>query len=305
MVVLAAVCSIGHSSGVGVHEAVAPAPVVTAASSQYFERTFNRLVAAQPVFEPVIPVAQTPPVVVEPVTKNVPVPVHPTQSLPPPNVAIAVATAHAAAPVATILLPPYPFGLPPSIGFIPAPPINVPDEERPRESTTKPSTKATTREPEPTTPLPSPSNTDNSFAQPLPSNQHNNFNQYYAPPVQLPVTKPQKLKTSVEVVPVPLQYIAPPPMLHHHHHHHHHGVKPVKIVHAFVPRAKIIIRPVSSPLRIRRVRIPVRLVAYRPVNARNGARRFPQNVRLRTNAREAEPTTFRPLNRPITKPPRI
>lgn len=320
VVILSALCSLVRSSGVGHLGQLAPAPIVAAASSQYFERTFNRLVAAHPVLEPVIPVAPAPPVFVEAVAKAVPaVKVTPAQNVPAnPNVAIAIATAHAAAPVATILLPPYPFGPPPTIGFVPPfPPVNVPDENK-KESTTRPTTKfevTTPREPEATTPLPSSSNTDNSFAQPLPSNQNVNFNQLYGPPQPPQAARPQKLRTSVEVVPVPLAYIAPPPLYHTHEHlqahshahthahahsHSHVHVKPIRYVHTFIPsRAKIIIRPVSAPLRIR----PVRLVARVPAPSRISA---PQNVlRSRSgDARDTEPTTFSPFNRPVTKPPR-
>lgn len=302
---------------------VAAPPVVAASSSQYFERTFNRLVAAHPV-QPVIPVAPVPAVFVEPVTRTVPaapVPVNPTQNVPvEPNVAIAIATAHAAAPVATILLPPYPFGLPPGVGFVPSfPPTKVPQEESRKESTT-PQTTTTIREPEPTTPLPQPSNTDNSFAQPLlpsNSNQNVNFNQQYGAPLPLPAGKPQKLKTAVEVVPVPLAYIAPPPLNHHHHHHHHANhahlqAKSVRYVHTFIPssQGKVIIRPVSAPIRVRTVRVPARLVIHKiPVLAKKGytAARSTQNaLRRSNNIRDTEPTTFNPFNRPnSTKPPRL
>ncbi|KAM3966318.1 cuticular protein hypothetical 22 [Aphomia sociella] len=310
---LSALCYVVQSSGVAHNpgviavpavSAVQNGPVVTAASSQYFERTFNRLVAP-PVLEPVIPVAPPPPVIVQPVPNAaVPVsPIDPTVGAPvQPNIAIAVATAHAAAPVATILLPPYPFGPPPSIGFIPpSPPINVPDEDR-KESTTEPTTrtatKTTSRAPEATTPIPS--NSDNNFVQALPSNQNVNFKQYYAPPqyTQAPLRpKPQKLKTSVEVVPVPLQYISPPPIVHHTH------APIIKHVHTYVP-AKIILRP-ASPYRIRTVRRPVRLVTYRaPSSARLVVPRNTQN-NGRPVTRDIEPTTFRPFIRPTTKPPRV
>lgn len=338
---LSILCGLCHSSGVE-HLApfgavapvvqvaqVAPPPVITAQSSQYFERTFNRLIVPPSVLEPVpfaqvpvqvapapsvirvapappvIQVAQLPPVAVEPVTKTVPVPsVPPTENVPvEPNVAIAVATAHAVAPIATILLPPYPFVPPHTIGFIPpVPPINVLDEDR-KESTTRSTTiitQTTLREREPTTPIPLPSNTANSFAQAQPSNQNVNFNQIYGPPLPPPQAKPQKLKTSVEVVPVPLEYISPPPLLahlhHHHHHHPHHGHHRAHI-HTFIPApAKLIVRPV----RLRKVRVPVRLVKYRgPLPARSIAR---SDV---FSAREREPTTFNPINRPNTKPPRI
>ncbi|XP_028167258.1 calphotin-like [Ostrinia furnacalis] len=272
-----------------------PPPVVTSASSQYFERTFNRLIAP-----PVIPVAPAPPVFVQPTPNAVPIAPSPSPGEPvQPNIAIAVATAHAAAPVATILLPPYPFGPPPTIGFIPpSPPINVPDESR-KESTTQPTTKvetkATTRQPEATTPLPASS--DNSFSQALPSNQNINFKQFYGPPPQLPPQmKPQKVKTSVEIVPVPLTYIAPPPLKLQ-------AVKTVKHYHTYVPlKSKLIIRPVHShshPIRI--VRRPVRLVHRVPLSDRIGSA---PNVR-RPMSREIEPTTFSPFVRSATKPPRV
>lgn len=323
---LAPLGAVAHISQVA---PVVPSPVVAAQSSQYFERTFNRLIAAQPVLEtvpfaqvpvqvapapslirvvpapPVIHFAQLPSLSVEPVTKIVPAPpVAPTQNVPvEPNIAVAVATAHAASPVTTILLPPYPFAPPQSIGFIPpVPPINVPDEGT-KESTTKSSTivtQTTPREPEPTTPIPLPSNTANSFAQALPSNQNVNYNQVYGPP-RPPQARPQKLRTSVEVVPVPLEYISPPPLLahlhhHHHHHHPHHGHHNAHI-HTFIPApAKLIVRPV----RLHKVRVPVRLVKYRrPLPARNIAR---SDV---VRARDPEPTTFSPVNRPVTKPPRV
>ncbi|XP_059053796.1 uncharacterized protein LOC131848057 [Achroia grisella] len=284
--------------------AIQNGPVVTAASSQYFERTFNRLVAP-PVLEPVIPVAAPPPVFIQPSpSAAVPVaPINPPVNAPiQPNVAIAVATAHAAAPVATILLPPYPFGPPSTIGFIPpSPPINVPDEDR-KESTTEPNTKTesktTIRVPETTTQVPS--NSDNSFVQALPSNENVNFKQYYAPP-QYPQgpsrPKPQKLKTSVEVVPVPLQYISPPPIVQPTH------ASIIKHIHTYVP-AKIIIRP-ASPYRIRKVRRPARPQMYRaPLTARVGIPQIPQNIG-RPITRDIEPTTFRPFIRPTTKPPRV
>ncbi|CAG4950337.1 unnamed protein product [Colias eurytheme] len=318
-------CELVHSSGIHEQQPVATlgaAPVVTAASSQYFQRTFNRLVAVPPVLEPapvapVFPVAPQPPVFVE-ATRTTVLPAAPTS--PPrqepvnPNVAIAVATAHAAAPVATILLPPYPFGLP-AFGFIP-PADNFPTDNPNRESTTqRPSTKTATtqREQEATTAVPS--NIDNSFVQALPSNENVNFRQYLAPPlpqqVPQPAQRPQKLKTTVEVVPVPLTYIAPPPLgLHHHHHHQHHhhhhslALKAVPHVHTFIPKTRIIIRPVSAPLRVRTIRVPAALVAYRaPQRARNAPRRIMQNQR--SNSRDIEPTTFRPVNRPLNKPPRL
>lgn len=340
---LSILCGLSHGSGVG-HLAslgavapipqvaqVVPPPVVTAQSSQYFERTFNRLIVPPTVLEPVpfsqvpvqlapvpsvirvaatppvIQVAQLPSVAVEPVTKTVPAPpALPAENVPvEPNIAIAVATAHAAAPITTILLPPYPFAPPQTIGFIPpVPPINVPDEDR-KESTTQSTTivtQITPREPEPTTPIPLPSNTANNFALAQSSNQNVNFNQVYGPPQRPPQAVPQKLKTSVEVVPVPLEYISPPPLLaqlHHHHHHHHHPQHGHHLahIHTFIPApAKLIVRPV----RLRKVRVPVRQVKYtRPLPSRIIAR---SGV---VRAREREPTTFNPINRPITKPPRV
>ncbi|XP_048487718.1 calphotin-like [Plutella xylostella] len=183
-------------------------PTVLAQSSQYFQRTFNRLVAAPGVLEaPVVPVAEHPPVVPEPPATRPPSPPAPTQPVflnAQPNVAIAVATAHAAAPVATVLLPPYPFGLPPGFTF----PINVvptEEEETPRDP--EPTTTTTQRAP-PQQPQPNPASLNlETFSQGLPSNQNGNFKQYYAPPIQqipLEMTppKPIKLKTSVEVVPL-------------------------------------------------------------------------------------------------------
>ncbi|KAF9419057.1 hypothetical protein HW555_004384 [Spodoptera exigua] len=212
VLLISSLCGLVKSSGVhgdGLAHlapvaAVGPAPVVTAASSQYFQRTFNRLVVPQvvapvapvahvapvapppPPLQPVFPVAPAPTVFVQP-TQEVPVAVNaqPTQPAPVnPNVAIAVATAHAAAPVATILLPPYPFGFPPNFGFIPQEqPNNVPDENN-KEPTTPQSTTqteaTTTPEPEQTTPLPS-SSDDNFVQQALPSNEDVNFNQYGPP----------------------------------------------------------------------------------------------------------------------------
>lgn len=300
MLLFGAICSHAYSSGVaGVGHALAP--VVTAASSQYFERTFNRLVAAPAV--PIVPVAPAPPVVVEPVSKAVPTPVQPQPNIPiQPNVAIAVATAQAA-PVATILLPPYPFGPPPAINFIPAsPPIVVPDEDSRTEPTTttkktKP-TKATIREPEPTTPLPSSSN--NNFAQALPSNQNVGFTQYFVPKQPLPLepqNKPQKLKTSVEIERVPLTYIAPPPL-------NQLPFQQIKHVHTFVPaKTKIIIRPVSAPLRLHRK--PVRIVMYRRPLRYTRPPPVQSALRRGSNSRDIEPTTFSPFAKFNTKPPKI
>ncbi|CAH2091198.1 unnamed protein product [Euphydryas editha] len=345
VILLSITCGIAKSSG---FHPVAPngaAPVVTAASSQYFERTFNRLVAAPlipvaptlpvaptvpvaPAPAPIIPVLSLPParpVVVD--AKNTPVTVTPTIASPPqnanldPNVAIAVATAHAAAPVATILLPPYPFGLPPSFGFIPQS-SQTPSQppENPtlnRESTTRKTTttKITTteREEEATTALPS--NIDNSFAQALPSNQNVNFKQYLAPspvPRPSPVYRPQDVKTNVEVVPVPLAYIAPPPLSSHHHHHHQHhhhhhphqAFKAVPHIHTFIPKTRIIIRPATSSLRIRPVTIPASFTTYGlPRSNKKVVKRFPQNNK--SISRITEPTTFRPLSLPFNEPPRL
>ncbi|XP_048487774.1 proline-rich extensin-like protein EPR1 [Plutella xylostella] len=270
-------------------------PTVLAQSSQYFQRTFNRLVAAPGVLEaPVVPVAEHPPVVPEPPATRPPSPPAPTQPVflnAQPNVAIAVATAHAAAPVATVLLPPYPFGLPPGFTF----PINVvptEEEETPRDP--EPTTTTTQRAP-PQQPQPNPASLNlETFSQGLPSNQNGNFKQYYAPPIQqipLEMTppKPIKLKTSVEVVPVPLQYIAPPPI----------RSQPIRHIHTFVPtKARIIIRPV--------VHRPARLVIYRrPVpSSRNVPRIAPVMMRRMAN-KDAEPTTVRPFDLPTTKPPRV
>lgn len=335
-------CSIVKSSGFHPIAPAGTAPVVTAASSQYFERTFNRLVAAPlqpfvpvapalpvaPAPAPVIPVLPLPParpVIVD--AKSTPVGVTPTNPSPPPNaqdpnIAIAVATAHAAAPVATILLPPYPFGLPPSFGFIPqshqAPSQPTENPTLDRESTTRrtttPQVTTTEREQEATTAVPS--NIDNSFAQALPSNQDINFKQYLTPsPVSRPasVYGPQNVKTNVEVVPVPLAYIAPPPLsLHHHHHHQHHhhhhqhqhqALKAVPHIHTFIPKTRFIIRPVTSPIRIRAVTIPAGFASYGPPKSgKKVVKRYPQNIKYKSNA---ELTTFRPLNLPYNKLPRL
>ncbi|KAJ2944325.1 hypothetical protein O0L34_g18316 [Tuta absoluta] len=281
IVLVLAACSLAHGSGVGHLHSAAPVevapiaafaapPVVAAQSSQYFQRTFNRLVAAplvpQPVFPvqpvaPVAPVAPPPQVFVHPVTRTVPAPVNPTQNVPSdPNVAVAIATAHASAPTATFLLPPYRFAPPPGFGFVQQ--VFVPEQRN--ETTTQPAT-TTVREPEPTTPFPQqpqPSNTDNSFAQAPPQNPNFQVKQNYGPPLNVqPLPKPQKLKTSVEVVPVPLRYIAPPPIpqhYHHHHHHHHHHGHPDKYVHSFIP-AKLIVRPVH----VHTVKVPARLVVHK------------------------------------------
>ncbi|CAK1586235.1 unnamed protein product [Parnassius mnemosyne] len=362
-------CGLVQSSGVSLPAGNAPAPVVTASSSQYFERNFNRLVPAQPALEPVYPVAPPPPVVQiaraptfvpvappppvlpvaqipnvirvapvprvipflparpvsgEPTTKNnqePPMPVNPQQNIPSdPNVAIAVATANAAAPVATILLPPYPFGPPPSLGFIPPWPVfNTPEGKRENESTTTISTtrtEATTTEKESETTTPVPSNVDNSFAQALPSNDNVNFRQYLPPPFQLPLepylppmrrpqtarppqARPQKVKTAVEVVPVPLTYIAPPPLK------KHHPVKLIKVtkhIHTFIPTGKIIIRPVSH--RMRSIRNPAYIILYRkPTFAKKVAAGYPQAVSSRSKSRDVEPTTFRPVISPNIRSP--
>nr|XP_026486784.1 calphotin-like [Vanessa tameamea] len=340
VILLSITCGIVKSSGFHPVGPAGAAPIVTAASSQYFERTFNRLVAA-PV-QPFIPVAPAPPIPVapapQPIIPVLPLPParpvvvdaprttpvgNPTNALPSqsapsdPNVAIAVATAHAAAPVATILLPPYPFGLPPSFGFIPqspqAPPQPTDNPKINRESTTRrtTSTQVTTTErvQEATTPVSS--NIDNSFAQALPSNQNVNFKQYLAP-APAPNPRPQKVKTNVEVVPVPLAYIAPPPLdLHHHHHHQHHhhhhqhqALKVVPHIHTFIPKTRIIVRPATSLLRVRTVTIPAGFAKYGPPEmVKKVVKRYPQNIKSRS--RDTEPTTFRPVNFPFTKPPRI
>lgn len=265
-----------------------PLAQVLAQSSQYFERTFNRLVAAPPVLEaPLLPVAPAPPVVTVEQARTTPVVPPPTQVVPvQPNIAVAIATAQAA-PVATILLPPYPFGPPPQQHFEIFPPINViPEEPKKRdpEPTTTTQRIQTTRQPENVNQA---SNVEN-FGQglPSPSSQNVNFKQYYAPPVP---SKPQKLKTSVEVVPVPLAYIAPPPI----------KPQPIKYVHTFIPSSRIIIRPV----RYATVRVPARLVIHkRTVSARYNA--IPQMTLRRPVNRDVEQTTLGPLNRQNVKPPR-
>ncbi|XP_013172716.1 PREDICTED: extensin-like [Papilio xuthus] len=384
VIVLSAVCGLVQSSGVSLAGPAPPAPVVTAASSQYFERTFNRLVAAQPAIQPVFPVAPPPqvipvarapqfipvapahpvvpvapapvipvapvpnvfrvapvpgvfplqvprPVFVQPATKDKPEPVAPTnppQNAPTdPNVAIAIATANAAAPVATFLLPPYPFGPPPSFGFIPSSPTFVPEEDRENESTTetKSQTEATTTEKENETTTPVPTNIDNNFVQALPSNNNVNFREYLPPPFQLLLTpdapqrqpqlppvsrptqlqprptylpalsrphtgRPQKVKTSVEVVPVPLTYIAPPPLK------KHHPVKLVKVtkhIHTFIPAGKIIIRPISH--RVHPVGNAVYAKAYvTPISGKKLAF-YRKTISKRSKTRDIEPTTLRPL----------
>ncbi|XP_032520903.2 calphotin-like [Danaus plexippus] len=345
IVIFCTLCGFSSSSGLHPIAPAGSAPIVTASSSQYFERTFNRLVAADPVLQPVIPVAPVPvqpPVAVAPVRPIIPVfpvpsvqpevvdairttsvPIRPTNPPQPqdnseePNVAIAIATAHAAAPVATILLPPYPFGFPPSFGFVPQTspvPTEVPQT---KETTTKQSTTiqpqaTTTTERQQDSITSAPTNIDNSFAQALPSNENVNFRQYLAPqPIPLP--HPQKIKTSVEVVPVPLQYIAPPPLnLHHHHHHHHqqhhhHHHQAIKVVphfHTFIPKPhKIIIRPISGPIRIRMMRIPAGLATYGPPKLVRGiSKKYSQSTKPKP--RNTEVSKPLPLNRPITQPPR-
>ncbi|XP_068618710.1 uncharacterized protein [Battus philenor] len=368
---LLAVCSLVQSSGVGLVAQPDLAPVVTAASSQYFERTFNRLVAAPPLPAPVfpvasppqlIPVAQPPPVVpfaqvpaviaapqpplpipsvpnlfrvvpvprvtpqpanpvfIQPTTKNnqePSVPVNPPLSTSSdPNVAIAVATANAAAPVATILLPPYPFGPPPSFGFIPSSPTFTLNDKREKESTTENQMQsvATTTEKQKEFTTPVPSNIDNNFVQALPSNENVNFKQYLPPPFQLPLEptspplarmpmvnpqlpRPQKVKTSVEVVPVPLTYIAPPQLK------KNHPVKIIKIhkhVHTFIPSGKIVIRPVSH--KVLSVGNSAYALAYRkPVSAKNVAQ-YPKIISKRTKSRDVEPITLRTFSRPGNEP---
>lgn len=386
---MSAICGLAQSSGVSLAGPAHPAPVVTAASSQYFERTFNRLVAApppiQPVFPvapppqvipvartpqfipvapapPVVPVAQAPfipvvppnvfrvapvpgvipvqpprPVFVQPTTKDKqePVPTNPPQNAPSdPNVAIAIATANAAAPVATFLLPPYPFGLPPSFGFIPSSPAFVPNENRDKESTTETTaqTEATTTEKEPETTTPVSTNIDNNFVQALPSNNNVNFREYLPPPFQLPLTpdapqrplqlpvaRPTQLqprptylppqgrpqlgrpqKTSVEVVPVPLTYIAPPPLK------KHHPVKLIKVtkhIHTYVPAGKIIIRPISH--RVRSAGIGVYAKAYgTPISGKKVAF-YRKKISRRSKTRDIEPTTLRPFIRSNINPPSL
>lgn len=370
---LTTVCGSVRSSGIGLAAQTGPAPVVTAASSQYFERTFNRLVATPQVLEPIFPVAPPPPVIsvarapivpvaptptfipvapsppvvsvaqipnvirvapnnllpllpprpvfAQPTTKDKQepaVPVNPGQGAPSDqNVAIAVATANAAAPVATILLPPYPFGPPPSFGFIPSSPSFLPGDNREKESTTEtqPKTEATTTGRPNEFSTPSSSNIDNSFIQALPSNENVNFKQYLPPSGQLPLMphsfprpqavrpqlpRPQKVKTSVEVVPVPLTYIAPPPLK------KHHPLKLVKVtkhIHTFVPTGKIIIRPVSH--RTRSVGRPAYIKVYkRPASAKYVAR-YPQPVSTHPKSRDVEPTTLRPFSRPNARLPRL
>ncbi|CAH0729707.1 unnamed protein product, partial [Brenthis ino] len=337
--------SCGYVQGSVIHPVAVPgtAPVVTAASSQYFERTFNRLVPAPanpvipvapafpvlpaPPILPSIPIAPASPVVIDAKTTTSlpvsPTAVQPQSSAVDPNVAIAIATAHAAAPVATILLPPYPFGFPPTFGFIPQTQQPLPStSENPinnRETTTRRTTtvqlRTTEREQEATTPVPS--NIDNSFAQPLPSNQNVNFRQYLAPPapesLPPPTSRPQKVKTNVEVVPVPLAYIAPPPLdsyhhhhqHHHHHHHHHQALKVVPHIHTFIPKTKIIIRPATSSYRVRTVKVPVGFATYGPPKlVKKIVKRYPQNI-VASRSRDIESTTFHSINRPFTKPPRV
>ncbi|XP_045766239.1 vegetative cell wall protein gp1-like [Maniola jurtina] len=442
VILLLITCGIVQSSEIHPVAPAGAAPIVTASSSQYFERTFNRLIATPPVLEPVLPVAPAPvvpvfpaaqprpflsvlpiapapPVVVE-ATRTTSVPANPTnpqQSAPvEPNIAIAIATAHAAAPVATILLPPYPFGFPPSFGVLPQAP-QAPSDPNTRESTTLKTTTtvqatSTQREEDATTPLPS--NTDNNFAL-APSNQNVNFRQYLAPqlpaqgsgPQQLPAPRPQqfpgpnvrpqqfpetdprpqqypepnprpqqcpgltprpqqfsgsnlrpqqfpgsnprpqqfpgsnprpqqfpvqtsrpqqlpipnpwpqhvpqhlpqpdsrpiKFKTNVEVVPVPLAYIAPPSP-HQHHHHHHQSLKAVPYIHKYIPKTSkiIIIRPVSAS-RIRTVRVPAGFATYGPPKlVKRAALKRSQNIRFTPRD---EQTTFGPINRPFTRPPRL
>ncbi|XP_045516835.1 ras-associated and pleckstrin homology domains-containing protein 1-like [Pieris brassicae] len=343
LTVLTVLCGVAYGSGIHEIQPAGAAPIVTAASSQYFERIFNRLVAA-PVLEQVpvapvlpappqvIPVSAPPPIIVE-ATRSTVLPAPPTsppQNQPTdPNVAIAVATANAAAPVATILLPPYPFGFPPGFNFIPQPVANFPNDDPSKESTTQFGQKTfkttTPREQEQAT-TPVPSNIDNSFVQALPTNENAYvFREYLAPqpppqvpqgsfqqvpsPQQFPLPdkKPQKYKTTVEVVPVPLTYIAPPPEglhnHHHHHPHHHHSLKlkAVPHVHTFIPQTKIIlIRPKLEAYRV--LRVPARSVLYK-AKYRNSPKRISKSPQPYN--REIEPTTFKPINRPFTKPPRL
>lgn len=286
-----------HGSGV-LHDdgIIGPAPIVTAASSQYFQRTFNRLVAAPPVVEaPIVTVTPVTPQVIaaQPVVINTPVTEIRPEISPESNLAIAIATAHAA-PVSTILLPPFPFA-PHTLPLLPEfTPINVSSKEETTEKTGNKNTK------EPVTSRPrtpefiEPASNNNDLSQlPLETNTKI-FDSYgMVPP------KPQKLKTEVEIVPVPLTYIMPPPI----------KQQPIKYVHKFVP-SKIIIRPVkyiSAPLRIRYI-VPKKLSSYRvPSQQRSFNPSSPQIFpgRPTNSIRDTEPTTFRPFLRPNTKPPRL
>lgn len=271
------ICSVVHSSGV--HHFNAPiggAPVVTASSSQYFQRTFNRLVAAPPLVPvsvpPLVPVAPAPPVFLQPAQSlpaplpppqvisfravppvhNIPLqPVQPAQPAQPvePNVAIAIATAYAA-PVATILLPPYPFGFPPGYGLIPQerPSNGDAKSQDPEQTTMKTTTQVevqtTLRETETTTPLPAGSDTNfdqassnqdpnfNQFLppasrpQPQPSNQDINFRQYLAPAPPRPQGQPSNQNVNFRQYLTPQRpQLQPQPQFQHtlpepHHHHH-------------------------------------------------------------------------------------
>lgn len=289
------ICGVVHSSGVHLSAPIADAPVVTASSSQYFERTFNRLVAPPVYLEPsvrpqqFVPVQPVQPVAVQPVTHLRPVqlqpvpsfqsvipvqPVQPTQPSQPaqpppvePNVAIAIATANAAAPVATILLPPYPFGFPPTFGFIPQEQPREGEDRTKEETTTQnPTTQVdvkTTREPEATTQVPngsdnngvqaSPSNQDESqvnFRQylspsPLPSNQNVNFKQY-ATPSPLPSNQDVNLRQYWSPNPQfqRPQYQQPLALPHHHHHHH----QPHTHIHVHPKKLKTLVEVQRVPL---------------------------------------------------------
>ncbi|GBP35125.1 hypothetical protein EVAR_28324_1 [Eumeta japonica] len=227
VLVLSALCVCVRASGV-LH--AGPAPVVTAASSQYFQRTFNRLVAA-PVLETPIVVAEAP---VVPETAIVPVaaaaPINPSGTAQPadPNVAIAIATAHAARPINTFIFPSFPVA-PSTVNFLPIPPTNETPKDKPREEVTPRTPRVTTLRTTAAPPPPQPefnqasaSSSSNNDFQPAPSassstdnavlpissssNHNNNFNRY-PPPVQRPfptdniVNRPYPPKN--DILPVP------------------------------------------------------------------------------------------------------
>lgn len=267
----------------------APLPVVAASSSQYFQRTFNRLVVAPPIFEtPVVPVSHVVPqfLPVEPVTPrpvvNEIIPID--AATPDTNIAIAIATAHAA-PVSTLLLPPL--AVAPST--FPIFPVFTPanKDDTAEKATSKPIIKTPQKNPVKDTEPIEPASNNNDLSQlPLETNS-NVFNPYGR--------KPEKLKTQVEIVPVPLAYIAPPPLKKY---------QAIKHVHSFVPtHSKIIIRPVKY------VRVPIKIrtkpvyskAPYRVVNNRG----IPLRAGSPIISRDTEPTTFSPFIRPNTKPPRL
>lgn len=200
MSAIAVSCMECGTSGILENQLLPPAPVVTSASSQYFERIFSRLLVMPPVLEaPVFnPELPRQPAFQPPITNQEESPTDVS------SVAFAVATAQAA-PVSTLLLPPFPFSQPQTIAFIaPVPPINVQDpanNERDIEPTTERKNSNLELE-ETTTSLPSTAATE--YKQGLPSDDNVNFHPYLPP-------TPQKEKTSVEVVPVPLTYFTPPP----------------------------------------------------------------------------------------------